>query len=225
MYFFDELFIVFFQFIINNGVCEKLVLTDGADFGTPTAFTATQVSFTTNVNSYKTLVLPFEATVPTGFTASSAASVTGTNVNLEKTATIKAGYPVLVEGTGELELTASDATIAATNDAKLVDGVLYGTYKSIPAPVGSYVLQNQGGVIGFYQVEDVQPTVGAFRAYLNVPASSAKAFFFNEGNTTGIKNVNDNVNVNNVEVYNLAGQRLSKVQKGVNIINGQKVLK
>jgi protein tyrosine/serine phosphatase len=212
------------QNIINNGVCENLVLTDGADFGTPDAFTATQVNFTTNVNSYKTLVLPFEATVPTGFTASNCTSVTGTHVNLGTTTTISAGQPVLIEGIGEFQLIASNAEIAATNDTELVDGVLCGTYKSIPTPVGSYVLQKQDGVFGFYQVDDVQPTVGAFRAYLNVPATAVKTFYFSN-NATGIDGLTSDPTRNGGKVFNLAGQPMSKLQKGVNIVNGKKILK
>lgn len=208
--------------IISNGVCENLVLTDGADFGAAEDFTATQVSYTTNVSTCKTLVLPFEAAVPAGFKASGATSVTGNLVNLEETQTIKAGQPVLIEGTGKFELTVSGAAIAATGNAGLTDGVLCGTYKSIPAPVDSYVLQNQSGVIGFYQVDNVQPAVSAFRAYLTVPASGVKAFYLNE-EATGIESVNGNTC--NMEVYNLAGQRLNRIQKGINIINGQKVLK
>ena len=210
------------QNIINDGVCENLVLTDGADFGTPTAFTATQVSFISNVNAYKTLVLPFEATVPTGFTASKATSVTNTHVNLEETTTISTGEPVLVQGTGEIEFTASNAAIAATNDAELTEGVLCGTYKGIDAPVGSYVLQNQNGIIGFYQVDDVQPTVGAFRAYLNVPATNVKVYLFN-ADATGIKSLNE-VKSSNGVLYNLAGQKVEKAQKGVYISNNKKIL-
>ena len=211
------------QNIINDGVCESLVLTDGADFGTPTAFTATQASFTTTVNAYKTLVLPFEAVVPEGFTASNATSVTGTHVDFEETSTISADQPVMVEGTGELVLTASNATIAATSEDALTNGLLSGTYKSILAPVGSYVLQKLSGVIGFYQVaEGAQPTVKAFRAWLNVPASDVKAFYFGD-DATGLENLNANTNLNET-IYNLAGQRMNKMQKGVNIVNGKKVL-
>ena len=210
------------QNIINDGVSESHVLTDGADFGTPDAFTATQVSFTTNVNAYKTLVLPFEATVPADFTAAKAASVTGNLVNLEETSTIGAGQPVLVQGTGEFQLTASNAAVAATEDAALTEGVLSGTYKSIPAPVGSYVLQNQNSIIGFYQVAETQPTVGAFRAWLNVPASDVKAYYFGDEATS----INEVFGMTlEGAIYNLAGQRLSKMQKGVNIVNGKKILK
>ncbi len=38
----------------------------------------------------------------------------------------------------------------------------------------------------------------------------------------GIENVNVNDNANAREIYNLSGQRLSKTQKGVNIVNGKK---
>ena len=214
------------QNIINDGVCESLVLTDGVDFGTPNAFTATQASFTTNVNTYKTLVLPFETAVPEGFTASNATSVTGAFINLEETNTICAGSPVLVQGDGAFELTATNVAVAATEGETLTNGLLCGTYQSVPAPVASYVLQKQNDVIGFYLVaEDVQPTVGAFRAWLDVPQTGAKAFFFND-DATGINAIdNGELTIDNAAIYNLAGQRLMKAQKGVNIVNGKKILK
>lgn len=210
------------QNIINDGVCESLVLTDGADFGTPAPFTATQVSLTTNVKSYKTLVLPFEAEVPAGFTAANATSVTGSTVNLEEVSSISENSPVLVQGEGELELTATNATIGATPEEAPTNGLLEGTFKSLPAPVGSYVLQNQDGVIGFYQVAEVQPQVPAFRAYLNAPASGVKFFTFGD-EATGINELNLDLD-HNETIYNLAGQKVSKAKKGVYISNRKKVL-
>ena len=210
------------QNIINDGICESLVLTDGVDFGTPTAFTATQASFTTNVKSYKTLVLPFETEVPTGFIASNAASLTGTTINLEAVTSIDANAPVLVEGSGELTFTATNATIGATPEEAPTNGLLQGTFKSFLAPVSSYVLQNQNNVIGFYQVAEVQPQVPAFRAYLNVPASGVKVYTFGD-DATGINDLNLDLNLNET-IFNLAGQKVSKAKKGVYISNGKKVL-
>ena len=177
------------QNIINDGRCESLVLSDGIPFGTPIAFTAAQASFVTTVGAYKTLLLPFEATVPEGFTASVAASLSGTTVNLTPTSTIAANEPVLIQGEGSLSLTATDAPIAATDGALLCGGLLQGTYKTIPAPVGSYVLQKQQDVIGFYQVSDSQPTVKPFRAFLNVPPSDIKAYTLSFDDATGIEKV------------------------------------
>ena len=44
------------------------------------------------------------------------------------------------------------------------------------------------------------------------------------GNTTGISSVNAQSVANGV-IYNLAGQRMSKLAKGINIVNGKKVIK
>ena len=208
--------------IINNGVCENLVLTDASNFGAPYAFTATNASYTTQVNSYRTLVLPFEAAVPAEFTAFKATSVAGTNVNLEATTTIAANKPVLIQGEGMLVLTATDAAIEAS-EADLTEGVLSGVYTSTPATAGSYVLQNQNGVVGFYHVGEVLPTIKAFRAYLNVPASDVKVYFFNE-EATGVS-LTPALSEGEGVIYNLSGQRMSKMQKGVNIVNGKKTLK
>ena len=50
--------------------------------------------------------------------------------------------------------------------------------------------------------------------------------YYNEGDEDpdGIKNVNVNDNLNNAAIYNMAGQRMSKLQKGINIVDGKKVL-
>ena len=105
-----------------------------------------------------------------------------------------------------------------------VAGLLTGVYENTPAPVGSYVLQNLDKV-GFYLVaEGNQPTVGANRCYLTVPAAGVKAFFLNGGDATGISGVDANVDANEA-IYNIAGQRINKFQKGINIINGKKILK
>ena len=90
-----------------------------------------------------------------------------------------------------------------------------------------YVLSKpQGDNLGFYKANNNR--VATNRAYIKVPAelSGAKSFTINlEDDPTGIVNLNDNVNANEGAIYNLAGQRLSKMQKGINIINGKKVLK
>ena len=90
-----------------------------------------------------------------------------------------------------------------------------------------YVLSKpKGENLGFYKAKNNM--VARNRAYIQVPAelSGAKSFTINlEDDPTGIVNLNDNVNANEGAIYNLAGQRLSKMQKGINIINGKKVLK
>lgn len=208
--------------IINKGACMELVLTDGADFGNPEAFIAGDVSFTTNVMAYKTLVLPFDAEVPAGFTAWEATSLSGTTVNLTPVSSITAGEPVIIEGEGTLELTATIVDVAAEEETTFAKGLLQGTYKAMPAPVGSYVMQKQNDVVGFYHVEDAQPTVGAFRAWLNAPESGVKTYTIAGDGTTGISLPSEH---SSEVIYNVAGQRISKAMKGVNIVGGKKILK
>jgi hypothetical protein len=115
-----------------------------------------------------------------------------------------------------------EASASKDVGAFFVYGLLQGTFKSLPAPVGSYVLQNQKGVIGFYQVAEVQPQVPALRAYLNAPASGVKFFTFGD-EATGINELNLDLD-HNETIYNLAGQKVSKAKKGVYISNRRKVL-
>lgn len=209
--------------VVAGDVCANLVLSDASTFATPKTFTASQVSFSTNVNEYKTLTLPFNADVPEGFSASNATSVTGTTVNLESTSTINANSPVLIEGEGTLELKATNAVVNATGDAALTNGMLSGTFKSIPAPVGSYVLQKHSGLTGFYLVADVQPTVGAFRAHLNVTESGVKLYTFGD-EATGISLTPALSEEGTTYYYNVSGQRMSRMQRGINIVNGKKII-
>lgn len=75
--------------------------------------------------------------------------------------------------------------------------------------------------------------VGACRAYFKIPeaayASGAKIFMgFNDGETTSIQTMTiatgNQTQQGSGRIYNLQGQRLSAPQKGLNIINGKKVV-
>ena len=89
-----------------------------------------------------------------------------------------------------------------------------------------YFLGNVDGKVGFYHWNG--STLKANRAYLEASKlnnSGVKGFALDfEDDATGINNVNANLNLDEA-IYNLAGQRLSKMQKGINIINGKKILK
>lgn len=64
--------------------------------------------------------------------------------------------------------------------------------------------------------------IKGFRAYFDLPEGAAVKGFIFDDDATGIDNVNANLNES---IFNLAGQRLKKAQKGINIINGKKILK
>jgi len=175
---------------------------------------------------YATFCAPFEVNVPYGMTAYTVQGV-NEDASLDMTevqAVIPANTPVILSGDGAKTLTAYGVSAPATAEA----GLLTGVYEDTAAPVGSYVLQNIDQVVGMYKVaEGQQPTVKANRAYLTVPGSEVKAFFFNAEDATSI---NEELRIKNEElnegaIYNLAGQRVARMQKGINIINGKKILK
>lgn len=172
---------------------------------------------------YGTFCAPFDVEVPAGVTAYTVPSIDGNLLKLQEVGgTIPANTPVVLYAESGLEKV---MFFGFAKEGNPVADVLTGVYENTPAPVGSYVLQNLNGKVGFYLVaEGNQPTVGANRCYLTVPAAGVKAFFLNGGDATGISGVDANADANEA-IYNIAGQRINKFQKGINIINGKKILK
>ena len=133
--------------------------------------------------------------------------------------TIPTKTAVVIKGTPKTYLykIAAETAPVDNNDLK-------GTLEPIEA-TGKYILAKpQGKEIGFYLAES--GTIAAGKAYIELPGNTGvKALLFNAEDETAISNVNANGNGNNAAIYNMAGQRISKLQKGVNIVNGKKILK
>ena len=137
--------------------------------------------------------------------------------------TLPANIPVILENS-----TDDDIVLPATNGQSLAtalsytNGYLTGVYAEQEATVGTYVLQNQSGVVGFYQVgEEVKPTVTANHAFLNVPEPTAKAFFFPGENATAIEAISALANGEIEAIYSANGAKLQSLQKGLNIVKMQ----
>ena len=138
---------------------------------------------------YATRIFPFTPSLPTGVVAYSCESADGDVLNLgDPVATPAANTPYILyaeNGYTGAALTGWGTAAATTATA----GLLTGVYVETPAPVGSYVLQNNNSKVGFYVVaEGKQPTVGANRCYLTDGNTARSAFFFG-GNITGVDNV------------------------------------
>ena len=178
------------------------------------------ITINTTAAGWGTTMLPFAvASLPDGVKAYRCYELSGATLILDEVDALDANTPYIIEGTWNETLDGDAQGIAPTYTV----GLLTGVYANTPAPNGSYVLQNNDSKIGFYLVntEVAQPTVGANRCYLTVPAGvKANAFFFNEA--TGIQNVLENLQAG--EIYDISGRKLGKLQKGVNIVNGKKVL-
>ena len=172
-----------------------------------------------------TFCAPFTVAIPADYqsyvTASTVTGVDGNALVLEPVVNgvIPAHTPVVVQIPMAYEMPVSGIYVKGTPSV----GLLTGVYEDTPAPVGSYVLQSIDGVVGFYQVaQGQQPTVTANHCYLTT-SSNVKAFFFGD-DATGLSDMSDQSYQSGV-IYNLAGQRIQKMQRGINIINGKKILK
>ena len=89
--------------------------------------------------------------------------------------------------------------------------------------------------LGFYKFTTTEAgrLIPAERAYLQIPTELANALGGIKGFSMNFDDENDDIHtgieslipssIGEASLYNLAGQRLSKLQKGINIVNGKKV--
>ena len=170
---------------------------------------------------YATFCAPFSYTVSdaTAYTLEKSGNVL---TPTEVPGAVPAGTPVLLEGTSS----AATLTISGTGYAATpITADLTGTYLAKTINGGSdYVLGINGGVVGFYHWNS--NNLGANRAYVAGGGSSVKGYVLNfDDDATAIEMVNGQSSmVNGQPIYNLAGQRISKMQKGINIVNGKKIM-
>jgi hypothetical protein len=123
--------------------------------------------------------------------------------------------------TSQWRIVSMTITYAGT-PANIAGNVLKGAAEEVEAP-GKYILAKPEGVeVGFYLA--TSGTIKAGKAYLE-SSSGVKAFYFDEDDATGIESLTPALSEGEGVVYNLAGQRIQKMQKGINIVGGKKVLK
>jgi uncharacterized repeat protein (TIGR02543 family) len=124
--------------------------------------------------------------------------------------------------TKQISLTTSESELTIDN----TDNELIGSDIVIATAVAnSYILSFGSNGLGFYEWS-THP-LEAHKAYvIKDPSNPAKALTFRfEEDVTGINETIKDfmINDSNMVIYNLNGIRLSKPQKGLNIINGRKV--
>ena len=137
------------------------------------------------------------------------------NENGETDVTLNAGFSVS-SGYGEV----------VAESTNLLKGTLTAIQLDLSDETPYYSLGRMNGEIGFYKFSGngtTTITLGAGKAYLEVPAGNGvKGYTFDFDNATAIEMVNGQRSTANA-IYNLSGQRLSKPQHGVNIVDGKKV--
>ena len=171
---------------------------------------------------YTTFVAPYNiSTLPSGVEAY-ACQVNTNYVHLEPVTAIPEGEAVVLKNTGTYSFSpaSGDVELGTDNALQASDGIVTGAAGNI------YALAKLDDVVGFYLVND-GVTVPAGKGYLSIGGGGGvKAFYgFEEDDATSI---NEELRMKSEEfapIFNLAGQRLNKAQKGVNIVKGKKVLK
>lgn len=200
---------------------------------------ASQASVGVKIDSDKwgTRIFPFAvAEIPDGLEAY---TITGTSgdaiVKSGALATIPANTPVLLKASKNVNETLKGYGTAKQDS--YTEGYLTGVYttddiEASVEPTASepgeyrYVLQTQSEVQAFYKVTSAF-TATEYRCYLSVPQPATgggeiKAFYLDLNDETAVSSVKAD-ELHGATIYNLAGQRVSKAQKGVYIINGKKV--
>ena len=186
----------------------------------PVEYVETDVDFTID---YATLFLDYQAYIPEGVKAYVVSSTTADKAMMtEIEGIIPANTGVVLKATTGAECKFANAIgTAAAVEANLLNG----TTETVKVEGPAYVLANVEGEVGFYQAKldgEGKFQNNANKAYLPV-TSEARFISFDFGTETAIESV-ESVE-NNAVVYDLAGRRVQKAQKGLYIVNGKVVIK
>ena len=141
-------------------------------------------------------------------------------VHLNPVTAAPAGEAVILKATPGMFVLSAPATTPAALEGNL----LKAAKEDVTADGKQFILGNGTEGIAFYQAV-VGSTIAAGKGYIEVSDPSVKALRFDNDDATGL---NEELRIKNeessVEIFNLAGQRLQKLQKGINIVNGKKTL-
>ena len=142
------------------------------------------------------------------------ATFNGKWLELAEIENVPAETPVILKGTYYNKLAKNLAAINIANDLK-------GAAADTEADGTMYILAKVEDKVGFYKANE-GTTIKAGKAYYQ-SGSDVKAFFFGGDDATGIETLS-NSPLKGENIYNVAGQKLTKMQKGINIVNGKKML-
>lgn len=176
---------------------------------------------------YGTFCAPFDVTLPEGVEAFTVdgSQDDGEAYSLELTnvgGVVEAHTPVIIKGEA-VDVDFEDYPVSRDECAGTY---LRGVYTTTLAPVGSYVMQNLGGQLGFYPVADGhQPTLKQSRCYLSLPEGmeAKAAILFGDATALGTLSAGQGIQPGE-PVFDLTGRRLPALRRGVNIVGRHKFL-
>lgn len=193
---------------------------------------STSITYTVPEKGHGTIMLPFAASLPEGWKAYSCRSTEGVAVVLsDPTETLEACTPYIIEAKGGDQHTFTG--LYASTHTTATDGLLTGTLDAFTVPQGSYALQTQNGLFGFYRTTTDPIVTPSYSAFLTPTGTdAADRLFFTADIPTGIDIVtNSNAIVN---IYCPDGRlasrsttlkkALSTLKPGIYISGGHKII-
>ena len=196
--------------VVSDGAgfsAEGFRLIDGRDYYVPYAFKTDKVENTRTLAKSEvpyTICLPYDLQIPDGAKA----------------------YRLSGRSTNELIFTETTGTLEALHPYLILNGIS----NADAADMGAYTLQNDGlwHPVKSDTQEHKAASILPYRAYLLQSArtnAAAAAIGMTLEGTTGITQLRT-IDRNGTErIYDLNGRQLSAPTKGINIINGRKVIK
>ena len=234
--------------VVVDGVCSKLKLTDGFDYGCQLGFVADKIEYNRmmptmsdgDVTKWGTVVLPFELHSDSHVQFYELASVNETHKNMmfKPIETVSVGTPAvfcILDNSKILSVQSDNAEVVNVSNEWKKEGddlKMNGTFfnKSIVpfdleyADKSVYYISDDK----FWYANEEFP-VASFRGWFEVPsdisANTAKYNICIDGTTTGINATNNIEKTTKDIMYNLSGVRVYNLKKGeVNIINHKKII-
>ncbi len=222
-------------------VAKNVVITDKADFYSPSAFTAENLTYArANTAGWNSVCLPFAVSADdfgTGASIEQLSSVSygdGSEASsigfTAVTGDNPAGQPCLVycpDDVTEWSLAKTNVEVAASPVVASAEGVtMNGSFVNASIGAGKYKLSSDGSVFG---ITGDKGKVYAFRAYVTADGGSSAPLSFSvshdDGCTTGIGGVRSASAGAPAAVYDLCGRRVTAPVKGsLYIVNGRKAI-
>jgi hypothetical protein len=169
---------------------------------------------------FATRIYPFKPTANANLKYYSCAANDGSSLTLVEETELAANTPYIIEAIADVEEAAQTGVGAAFQD-KYTKGYLTGTFASVEIPAGNYILQTKEGVgQRFFLLEPAETAYMStlYRAYLTVPASEGVKAYTLNGDATAISTIEALTSGNFEGIYNAAGAKINRMEKGVNII-------
>lgn len=187
-----------------------------------TALTVGNVS--ANIATYSS---PFPVNLPDGVDAY-IAKQDGENIVLQKiTGALPANTGVILSSetaaTPYIPTARTTEPLATETEGNMLVAT---TGNAVETNVNAYILSKNGNTAVFKKLKSDARTIAQYKAYLafnGAQSAQLMNFAFAGSDLTGIQNVTETSAKSNT-AYDLAGRKVGKLQKGIYIVNGKKVI-